>query len=156
MKPFFAIIFAAALCTGAGAQDLGLKEFTLGAEMSTCPGNTVKQTVTGLRLMCKLNATTLANQDVLDVTISIYDGRLIGAFFNLGVGGQYSHPEVLAALQEKFGKPSRAKPHLNQYSWDRGQKSLGFDGWKGHVILVDFEAEKQLRSKEASTNKADL
>lgn len=151
-----AAVLALMACGTAAAQGLTIKEYELGAPMTECPPNAVSINSTGPETVCQLGATTLANQRVTSSTVGFYQERLSSAYFKLSATGQYANGEVFQALKEKFGTPSSSQSHLNRYTWYRGAQILSFDGWSGHVLLMDQEAYRKITAEKAAKNKSDL
>lgn len=159
----FATYRAAFACAGvvfafaAQAQDaMELKGYVLGAPMADCPAETVARTPRPPELMCQLGPTTLANQPVKAVVVSIYQGRIASVFFSLEERGRNAHGTLRDALQEKFGPPSDSKPHVNEYTWRRGQQGMRLDGWTGGVLLIDREAQTRMDRERRDSGKKDL
>lgn len=138
------------------AQGLAIKEYELGAPMTSCPSNSLATNSNGPETVCMLGSTTLANRPVQMVTVGFYQGKVSSAHFRLRSGGQYANGDVLEALKEKFGPPNADQAHLNRYSWYRDSQSLSFDGWDGYVLLSDRDAYKKIRTEKAAKDKSDL
>jgi hypothetical protein len=134
------LFLCASLCN---AQGLSLKEYQLGASMAACPPGTLSHKVEGPALNCKLGPTTFANQAVKEVEATIFEAKLSSVMFVLAASGPDANSKVLDALKEKYGAPSMGSPESNKFSWFKGDQVISFDGWKGHVLLADLDAEKR-------------
>jgi len=147
-----------ALCYAhySAAQGLSLKEYQLGAPMTECTVDTLSKRDDGKKLYCTMGPTTLANTPVQGVTLSIYEGRLVGALFTMGRGNSTAYGQIRDALTEKLGQPSISKPHINDFTWRQGDQLIALDGWKGIVLLMDAGAESRARKEKAQANKSDL
>jgi hypothetical protein len=137
-------------------QAPNLKEFTLRAPMSDCPAGTLQRLVRDPAIDCVLGPTTLANQPVKRVLLTLFEGRIQSVMFDFKQSGLYVSREVPDALTEKFGRPTSDKPHINQTTWKLGTDLLFFDGVEGSVILLDAEAERRISSIASRRNKKDL
>lgn len=151
---------SAATAAPAGSADRGfafaLKEFQIGAPMPSCPEGTSQQSYSGAMLICVLGSTTLANQAVESHGVWLFEGRIVGASYNMARRGQYANGEVLEALIAKYGEPPDRKRHINEARWWRNGQVLSFDGWKGTVSMLDQQASRKATAQGAQKNKSDL
>ena len=161
MKQHAAAIALLAIATSAlcapGDEPLALKGFRLGQPMDQCPAEATKAMPNrDGTTMCMLGPTTFANQTASLHAISIADGKIVNVVIALTDKGPYANGPVLEALREKFGSPTLAKAHLNDYVWQRGSQVLSLDGYRGMVLLSDLQDAGQRANSTAKKNKGDL
>jgi hypothetical protein len=138
------------------AEGFEIKGYTLGAAMESCPAGTLERKQKGPVLYCSLGPTTLANQEVKSILISIFEGKLSSVMFNLAARGRNANSAVRDALVEKFGEPTGGRRHLGEYSWGRGSEALSFDGWSGLVLVFDRLVEERAKRQSTDANKKDM
>jgi hypothetical protein len=147
MKPKYVIgpLVAGVLlaCTAASAQPAPtLKEYALRTRIATCPTGTLERSAKGPVLYCLLGPTTLANQRVNSVMLSIFEGRLSSVTFYFD---NRAHGEIRKALIQKFGKPTGGKAAPRIDLWTEGSDLLVLDGGgrQSMVMLADDEATQR-------------
>ena len=147
---------AAIFCTSVVAQGLAIKDYQLGAPMSSCPPGSSVVVSDGPETICELGPTTLANQPAKSFTVAFYQDQISMVYVKLSARGQYANGDVLQALREKFGFVSKPQSHINRYTWYRGTQTLVFDGWDGSVLLMDQVTYRKISAEKAEKNKSDL
>lgn len=156
MKQLVALAVMAVASGVAGAEAFELKGYTIGAPIADCPEGTIKRGGKAPEIDCHLGPTTLANTPVEHIIVSLYEGKISSVLFFLSDKGQYANSAVRDALTEKFGAPTSAKTHVNQYHWLRAGQHMALNGWRGHLFVYDTAAQAQVKKAQQQTNKNDL
>lgn len=156
MKRWLMMIAMTVAAGSAAAQAFEIKGYTIGAPMADCPDGTLKRGGKAPEIECHLGPTTLANTPVEHVILSLYDGKVLSVLFFLVSKGQYANTPVRDALAEKFGPPTSAKSHINEYHWLRAGQHMALNGWRGHLLIYDTAAQQQVRREQQQSNKKDL
>lgn len=157
MKIFSNIVAATivAFSSNAIAEDFSIKGYALGQPMSACPANSVSNPGKVL-LMCNLGPTTYAGAEASDHMVVIYNNEIISVMVQLKSRGRHANSGVLAAMKEKFGKPTESKSHLNSHIWRKGLQALSLDGYSGIILSANIEKNREASEIKAKANMDDL
>jgi hypothetical protein len=157
MKLRLAIAIAlAAVCGAATAQSYELKGYRLGDPLEKCPEDTTETQVKYGETSCLLGPTTLANLPVKHVLLSIFEGKIYSVIFVLRDTGRMAGMDVVQGLVGKYGQPLVVRPNINQYTWERADQMIAFDGYTGAVMAVDRTADNKMNAIKRAKNKTDL
>lgn len=159
MKIRYTLLALAVMATSAVAGNFDLKGYRLGDPMNACPAGSSARPNKEFpsETVCRMSGLTLANTPTEYVEVSFQDGHISTVLFSFPrASGRYAYSEVKDALIQKFGTPLSAKEHVNEYMWMSGEEVLGFDGWRGSLILFDRSEYKRNKANAAQKNKSDI
>lgn len=130
-----------------------LKGYRLGADMESCPPNFETENA-GATTYCQGRGETLAGKPVIAFLITIYQQKIIG----VGVSGMESPTEVVEALKYKFGKPTKSRRHIHEYTWVNGKTQMrikAFSGVTSTLVLQDMTMSKAAQAEYAKGPQPD-
>lgn len=154
MKNIAIASLVAAAAFGAAAQApapaaFELKGYALGADLAACPAG-FKTARDGALIQCQSTSETLAGKPIKGFVIYTYRGKVAG----IVAGGIESPIDISNALKVKFGLPAESKPHIDEYTWNKGRTIMRVTSRA--VLLKDFAMFDEAKAEDAKAAQSDI